>query len=201
MWFWLAVDSDSYPSIKLVFDTQLGRTTTGGVRGGWTHHTGVSCTAACSMMYGKRGFWSGNHREDLVPWVGSGVTTNLILRCDEPDVYTDNGTAYQAYVKTKPYPLGGLGVNCKVGQSHLTAKATANTTIVQTIDRDYGVETRTSQCTLGATGTETRVQRQFEGSEMTGAGVVQFQLGDADATSQSWTLDALMVPYWAQEER
>jgi hypothetical protein len=45
------------------------------------------------------------------------------------------------------------------------------------------------------------VQRQFEGSEMAGAGVVQFQLGDAAATNQSWTLDALTVPYTGHEER
>ena len=36
---------------------------------------------------------------------------------------------------------------------------------------------------------------------MAGAGVVQFQLGDAAASSQSWTLDALMVPYLTHEER
>lgn len=201
MWCWLAVDSDTYPTVKLALDTHLCRTTTGGVRGGWVQHTGPSCTAVCSLAYGAAGLRAGNYLDNLKPYVGSASTVNLILRCDEADIYTDNGTAYQAYVKTKPYALGGLGVNCKVGQSHLTAKATANTTIVQTIDRDYGAETRTSQCTLGATGSETRVQRQFEGSEMTGAGVVQFQLGDAAATSQSWTLDALMVPYQAQEER
>jgi hypothetical protein len=201
MWFWIATGSDAYPSVKLVLDTQLGRSTTGGVRGGWTRHTGISCRAACSMMYGKLGFRSGNNREDLVPWVGSGVTTALILRCDEPNVYTDNGTAYQAYVKTKPYPLGGLGFNCAVGQSHLTAKAGASVEITQTLDRDYGAETRTSTCMLTPDGTETRVQRQFEGSDMAGAGVVQIQLGDAAATSQSWTLDALVIPYQQQEER
>jgi hypothetical protein len=54
---------------------------------------------------------------------------------------------------------------------------------------------------LTATGVETRVQRQFDGSELNGAGVVQFRLGDASASSQTWNLDALMVPYSEREER
>ena len=135
------------------------------------------------------------------PYVGSSAAINRILRCDEPSVYTDYGTAYQAYVKTKPYALAGLGHNCSVGQTHLVAAASDNTTITQTIDRDFGAETRISSCSLTAENTETRVQRQFEGSDMAGAGVVQFQVGDAAASSQSWTLDALMVPYLTHEER
>jgi hypothetical protein len=151
-------------------------------------------------MYGST-LKSGNYRNVTNPYIGSSVTNNLILRCDEAGVWADNGTSYQSYVKTKPYALGGLGFNCAVGQSHLSAKASTGATITQTLDRDYGAETRTSTCGLTATGLETRVQRQFEGSDLAGAGVVQIQLGDGAAASQSWTLDALMVPYTGQEER
>jgi len=200
MWFWLALNSDTYPTVRVVLDTHLCRRSTGGVRGGWVKQTGVSCTAVCSMMYGST-LKSGNYRNATNPYVGSSVTNNLILRCDEAAVWADNGTAYQSYIKTKPYALGGLGFNCAVGQSHLSAKAASGATITQTLDRDYGAETRTSTCSLTATGLETRVQRQFEGSDLAGAGVVQMQLGDASASSQSWTLDALMVPYTGHEER
>jgi len=200
MWFWLALNSDTYPTVRVVLDTHLCRRSTGGVRGGWVKQTGVSCTAVCSMMYGST-LKSGNYRNVTNPYIGSSVTNNLILRCDEAAVWADNGTAYQSYIKTKPYALGGLGFNCAVGQSHLSAKAASGATITQTLDRDYGAETRTSTCSLTATGLETRVQRQFEGSDLAGAGVVQMQLGDGAASSQSWTLDALMVPYTGHEER
>ena len=200
VWFWVALNSDTYPTVRLVLDTHLCQRTTGGVRGGWTKHTGVSCMAVCSLMYGST-LRFGNYRIVTNPYIGSSATNNLILRCDESAVWADHGTAYQSYVKTKPYPLGALGFNCSVGQSHLSAKATTGATITQTIDRDYGVETRTASCLLTALSGESRVQRQVEGSEMQGAGVVQFQLGDASALNQSWTLDALAVPYSRQEER
>ena len=200
VWFWLAQNSDTYPTIRLVLDTHLGKRTTGGVRGGWSKHTGASCTAVCSMMYGPS-LYTGNHRIDVRPYVGSSVTNNLILRCDEANVWTDNSTPYQSYIKTKPYALGNLGFNCSVGQSHLLAEASTGAVITQTIDRDFGAEMRQSECVLTALAGESRVQRQFEGSEMQGAGVVQFQLGDAQALDQSWTLDALVVPHSVQEER
>ncbi len=199
MWFWVALNSDSYPSERLVMDTQLARRGAEGVRGGWSRHTGVSCTARCSMSFGPT--MTSGARLDTLPYAGSSATVNLLLKCDDDTVTRDNTTPFQAYIKTKPYPLGGLGFNCSVKQSHLTAKAGEGVTITQTIDRDYGAEVRESTCPLTSTGDETRVQRQFEGSDMQGAGVVQFQVGDDQALSQTWTLDALVVPYSQHEER
>jgi hypothetical protein len=170
------------------------------VRGGWSKFTGAIATARCSINWNRTSITYGS-KVNTQPYVGSSVTTMLVLRCDADATTTDDGAAFQAYVKTKPYALGGLGFNCSIGQSHLSAKASTGAEITQTIDRDYGVETRTSTCLLTALGNETRVQRQFEGSDMAGAGVVQFKLGDAAALSQTWTLDALMLPYSQQEER
>jgi hypothetical protein len=196
VWYWVSTGAANTPDTRIVFDTQLGKRSPGGVRGGWVKHTGASCTAACSVF-------SKAHYDPVItderPYVGSNVTAATIMQCD--DGTDDNGTAFQAYIETKPYALGGLGKNCAVGQSHLSAEATAGAEITQTLVADYGMETRTSSCMLTATGVETRVQRQFDGSELNGAGVVQFRLGDASASSQTWNLDALMVPYSEREER
>jgi hypothetical protein len=200
VWFWIATGADSYPSTILVFDVHRGQRGANGVRGGWSKFTGAIATARCSIAWHRDGTGGGAY-VDTVPWVGSSATTTLLLRCDQAGVTTDHGTTYQGYVKTKPYALAGLGFNCAVGQSHLTAKAAENITITQTLDRDYGAETRTSTCSLTPMGLESRVQRQFEGSDLAGAGVVQFQLGDGEASSQSWVLDALQVPYSTHEER
>jgi hypothetical protein len=200
VWFWIAVGTDSYPSKILVLDTALSRPTTGGCRGGWSVFTGPMGTARCSLAWNGTALSYGSY-VNTVPYVGSAATSLLLLKCDQSGVGTDNGTAYQAYVTTKPYALGGLGFNCGVGQGHLTAKAASNVTITQTLTRDYGAESRTATCSLTAGGLETRVQRQFEGADLAGAGVVQFQLGDAAASSQAWTLEALMVPYTTHEER
>lgn len=200
LWMWVATGTNSYPDKRLVLDTHLCRTTSGGVRGGWTVHTGPSCTAICSMNYGV--YIAGAEASiNTRPLIGSSASVALAMRCDEDDTWTDAGTSFQAYIKTKPYALAGLGHNCEVGQSHVIAEAGDGVQLTQIIERDFGAETRQSTCMLTATGQETRVQRQFESSEMSGAGVVQFQLGDGAETSQHWTLDALAIPYIMREER
>lgn len=200
VWFWVALDSDTFPTERLVFDVHLGQSGRGGIRGGWARHTGESCEMRCSMAYGAAVTSGAN--ASLYPWAGGGTATGpVLLRCDDTAQTSDNNTTFQAYIKTKPYPLGGLGFNCSVGQSHLTASANRDVTITQTIDRDFGAEERTSTCVLTANAGEARVQRQFDGSDTQGAGVVQFQLGDATATNAAWALDALVVPFSKQEER
>lgn len=199
VWFHIAVGTDSYPTERMVLDTHQCRRGLGGVRKGWSRQTGPSCTTRCSLMFGPT--LAAGARLNTQPWVGSSVTNSLLLRCDDTSAENDNGTPFQAYVKTKPYALGGLGFNCAVSQSHLTAKASDDVTITQTLDRDYGAEVRLSSCSLTPASVETRVQRQFDASDLAGAGVVQFQLGDYVAVSNAWTLDALMVPYAQQEER
>ena len=200
IWLWVSVGTDTSPSVRLILDTHLCRRGVDGVRGGWAKHTGPSCTARCSMNYGVS-ISGGTGKINTRPYVGSGATVNVLLRCDEAEVYLDGGVSYQGYVKTKPYALGGLGFNCAVGQPHLTAKAGTNVSLMLTIDRDYGAETRTSEVMLTPIGQETRVQRQYAGAEMAGAGVVQFQIGDAQAANQSWVLDILALPYSQSEER
>ena len=205
VWFWIALDTGLFPTERVVFDTYLGRRGTTGVRGGWARHTGYSCESRCSTMFGRTLLSTAVHqgrpdaRVDTVPYAGG--TANVLLRCDDSTATADNTTMFQAYVKTKPYPLGRLGFNCSIGQGHLTAKAGDGVTITQTLIRDFGAESRESICSLTPDGAETRVQRQFEGADTAGAGVVQFQVGDDVASTQTWTLDALMVPYSQHEER
>jgi len=188
VWFWIGTTAATKPTHRFVFDTRHGRSGVNGVRGGWVRHSGKSCQAYCSVI------------QNGTPLVGHTEVAAIILRGDTGT--QDYAANYQAYIKTKPYALAGLGHNFSLGQSHLTAKAGDGVTITQTLDRDYGLETRTSTCLLTATAAaETRVQRQFEGSDLNEAGVVQFQIGDAAAANVTWTLDALAVPYSTHEER
>ena len=196
VWYWLSTSSANSPNVRVVLDTHLCRRSDGGVRMGWSKHTGPSCTAACSVF--SKASYSATIADER-PYVGSNATVAKMMMCDVGT--TDDSTAYQAYIKTKPYPLGGLGRNCGVGQPHLTAEAGDGVEITQTLVRDYGAESRTSTCLLTSDGDETRVQRQFDGSDLNGAGVVQIQLGDGAASAQAWNLDALIVPYSEREER
>lgn len=197
VWFWLPISSGTEPSIKMMFDVSLGRRGTGGVRGGWAKHTGISCAARCSCMNNDAAL--SISLQSRRPYVGANASVGLLLACDTGT--QDGGSNYQAYVTTKPINPGGLGTNCNVGQSTLLAAAGNAVTITQTLNRDYGLESRTSTCLLTASASETRVMRQFEGSDTNGAGVVQITVGDGSAANVTWTLDALVVPFTVQEQR
>jgi hypothetical protein len=133
------------------------------------------------------------------PYVGGAGAAGQLLYCDSGT--QDAAANYQAYVTTKPYTPGGLGFMVNIQQSHLLALVGSSVTITQTLVRDYGLESRTSTCVLTAASAESRVLRQFEGSELTGAGTVQITIGDAAAANNTWTLDALAVPFTVQEYR
>jgi hypothetical protein len=69
------------------------------------------------------------------------------------------------------------------------------------INRDFGKETRSASVSLAAAGSETRVVKKVEGSEMGEADVIQMTVGDSAASTATWTLDALITPVTAQEAR
>ena len=200
VWFYLTTGTDAYPSLKIVLDTRFCRPGVGGIRRGWAQHSGPSCTVRCSTMYSTVFVYADTNMIQS-PYVGSAATANLLLQADTNVLGThDNGTNYQAYVLTKPYCAAGLGFNFSMTSPFLNAAA-ANATVTLTIYRDYYLETRLSTVTLAATATEARVERKFEGLGISGAGAVQFKLGDGAAANQGWVLDALMVPYMPQAER
>jgi hypothetical protein len=137
---------------------------------------------------------------DLKPYIGRSSGT-VIWKCDTAAL-DDAGTAYQAYIKTRPIKIAPLGQNIGVGQTHLLGSAAGVTTnITQTVDRDYGLETRTATVSLLIGSSQSRVLAKVEGSDMAGAGTLQFQWGDASALANGWTLDAAMIPIIGQEIR
>lgn len=198
VWWWIATGSSNDPDTKLVFDVLLGTFVQGDrVRGGWYEHTGATAAARCSTMMSNT--LGATMSRDLKPYIGRASGT-LIWKTDTTDL-DDAGTTFQAYVKTKPLPVAPLGQNVQVGQSILLAKAASGVTITQTLDRDFGVETRTSTALLTADASETRVIKKFEASDLAQAGTVQVQLGDASAVANNWVLDALSIPIIGQEQR
>lgn len=196
MWWWyatgLATDAGfvADPSTKIVYDVSTGA---------WSRHTGLSANARCSVMYAQAIAvpvpLTPAATKNLTPYVGYASTASTILNCDSATATTDNGTAFQAYVTTKPYALGGLGQYCTVGQGTLIAKAAVGVTITQTLIRDLGAETRNASVSLTPQATETRVQRVIDAGAMTGAWAVQVQIGDAAAIASAWTLDAVTLQY------
>ena len=199
IWWWISTGSNNTPDTKIVLDVLLADMQEGDrVRGGWSEHDGNTASANCSAMFSNT--LGSSMSLDLKPHIGR-VTGTTILKCDTSTT-NDAGTNFQAYVKTKPIlPADMLGRNIGIGQTHLLAKVGASITITQTIDRDWGLETRTATVVLTAAASETRVLRKIEGSDMSQAGVIQIQIGDGSAASNAWTLDALMIPVSLEDSR
>lgn len=187
VWTWVATGSANDPDVKLVFDIE---------REAWSRHDGPSAAVRCSVMFANT--LGATMSRDFKPYAGR-TTGTVILKCDTATT-NDAGTNFQSYIVTKPYALGGgLGGYFTVGQGTLVAQVSAGVTITQSLIRDFGLETRTATCLLTAQAAETRTQQLLDSGAMAGAGVVQLQIGDAAAVSNSWSLDVVTMQYRADQ--
>lgn len=188
VWFWWAVAASNDPSVGFLFDTQTegwSRVPTGDR---WAN---VRCATLFSNTLGA------SMSRDLKPYVGQ---TGAAVRLWKADVGTDdNGTAFQAYVITKAMEPGGPGFRGEVGDAVLLAKVSTGVTITATVTADFGIQTEAGTALLTASASETRVSKVLEGTALAGVSFVQYQLGDASAVANSWTLDRLLPPIGTQE--
>lgn len=187
-WLYFALSGASFPGEKLVYHVRTGA---------WARHPVTSTqTVACSALFS--GTVGATMTRDLKPYVGAAGSA-AIWKTDTGT--QDAGANYQAYIKTKPYALVGLGRNARTQEVSLLAKTQSGVTLTLSLIRDFGLETRTSTVSLTAAASETRKQVRIEGSELAQAGVVELQIGDAAAANTTWTLDGLVVPIFEEQAR
>jgi hypothetical protein len=198
-WLYLATGASNDPDVKMMLDVRYAfPDETGEIRGGWAKHTGDSCSARCSVLFSNT--VGASMSRDLKPYIGRASGTT-ILKCDTTDA-DDNGTDFQGTLTTRPViTADDLLQNIGIGESQLVATAGANTSVSVTINRDFDAETRSQSVSIAAAGTETRVIRKVEGSEMGEAKVVQMTVGDSAANEAKWTVHALTTPVVSQEAR
>jgi hypothetical protein len=204
VWFW--VPTNSFDQNKndtiLVFHVQLGRMGANGVRRGWVKHTGDMAKKSCATLhYRNQGI--NPTAGDVLPYV-AGYTTSNIFRTDTNAATStdDAGTAYAASITTKPIRVAPLGQKVAVGHTSLLMKSGASGTVIgQTIIRDWSEQSiTTSTSTNIQLGGATRILLKIEGSEMSGADILQFQWGDG-ASVYGWTIDGAVIPLTTQEIR
>lgn len=207
IWWYVAVNGQTVPNLKLVFDTWLGKVTEisslQAVRYGWSQHTGDSCNAYCSVMFANDiGATMGRR---LVPYVGPAPVVGVkILRCDVAAKIDDGGLGYAASITSKPLAPWGLGRLGELLQEPiLVAKVGTGQTIVLTIARNEGTESIQTTCLLNAISdgaTETRVFAQFDGARFADASSVRFTLTET-VPVVNWSLDALIAPMTGMGDR
>lgn len=152
VWWWIG-SSDAaatrIPDRKIVFHTQLGVSTSGGVRKGWVLGSGRSASALASCMFSYAFVLvadGGTPGMGIVlgPYTSYGVSRK-IYRCDVVGVVLDDAVAAPAYIRTHGYSLAGIGNIGDAIQPVLlvgTESGYGGTlNVAAEIIRDYGIET------------------------------------------------------------
>lgn len=151
-----------------------------------------NCAAMFANLNGSMGVGDGQK-----PVFGGDA---LFYKFDDTSATADAGTAFQAYVDSRPYFPAGLGTRVLLHDSVITAEVASGVTLTELVIRDFEAERRTATVSLTASGTEARVIRRVEESGFASCAAVQIRLGDAAAASNHWAIDALSARLGPQED-
>lgn len=198
--FWLALDDEDYPNAKLIAHVNEMRDSDEGARRGFvTVPVGdVIAAAHCSVMFSDNVDSSDARTLDMVPYIGIEDATDHILRCGVGT--DDNGTAYAARVRSKPYMPGGLLQHTEVMAATLLCEtiATEGAEISVRAVRDFGVETLTRSTDMaepdGAEEDVTDVIKPLDSFSLSEGFAFQFEIGDLEDefTPSEWAVNALV---------
>lgn len=201
VWYYIATGTSLYPNLRVVFDTRFGRVTeVSGVRQGWSIQEGEQTKAYCSVSFSETPDVAMSRR--LKPYIGySGGTA--IWKCDTADL-NDVGTSFMAYIDTKSYAPWGLNrMGGTSGDPTVIADPSQGVTIRLTIYRNEGEESAPSTANLtdrSESASAEKVFAKFEDGKLADSYSFRCRIGDAQATDNTWSLDALIVPVVYQGE-
>lgn len=192
VWFAWATGSSNDPTVIAKYTKATG---------GWSvDDTGGKVRLGrCSVMFARTP--GATMSRDRVPYVGYSAANNKLLRCDTTDL-DDDGTTYQAVVKTRALALNG-GKLFRTTSPWIVAKPANGVTLTVTVDCDNGRITQAGTISLTPTADEAgsdRIWRRVEGIDAAECHAVQMQIADANAIANSWTIERMYVPVLALEE-
>lgn len=171
--------SATAPERLIVYDTKYG---------GFTFFDGVPGSAyALTLFYDNQNLLKPVIGGAVVS-VGGGGTSSVHFADSDT---TDSGTAYLAYIKTKPYVLGNLWTKFGLMAAVLLARAASSTLTVKLI-RNLGIEEKSVTVNLAAAGSENHVIKPLDAASMSELNTVQVEIGDPTASSQGWSLDQIV---------
>lgn len=190
--WWIAETGQNKPTLRLVLQVNESRDFADGIRRGWAIWDGNSAKAIAACLYSTNIDAGTARNKVLVPFIGlEGL--GLIHRTDTGT--DDNGVAYTARIKTKPYWLKSILHKFGVRVGALLAKAVTGASVDLAVYRDFEIETTKTveDISFTATGTENQVIKFLDnltGSEMR---VAQFEFIDVDSPGDRWELNQLAV--------
>jgi hypothetical protein len=189
--WWVATGPKMRPDLMITFDVARGRVETASIlRYGWSIWTGLLTMAQCALMFSKT--LTDERSLTKVPYVGQVSSSEVqlffkLLRQDGT-LNTDAGTAYQASILSKVFTGGTLRRRKRIMEAYLVAKA-GPAIITQVLNKDFNQNTASSTQALTATGTETRVRKFYDATDVADLIALQVALGDGSALDQTFELD------------
>jgi hypothetical protein len=211
VWWWLPRYDDD--PVLLVYDTRVGQRGLGGVRGGWSLHTGVAADCRCSVMFSKKALYPPwTPMSHLVPYAAVGDT---VVRFDgATPAYADQHyeagasaltvTPYVSRLQTGALPLGEFGVKSRVVGTALVCSPQADTSFRLRVraSKDFDLGGTDYIVNLPASNRQrvmAAAKEPLSGGGPAGCEVVQCELSD-DGGTRPWQVDALIVHYTMEEE-
>lgn len=192
VWWYLAFNSDSTPTKKIVASTRYFKQGANGIEGGWSIHDGAYQAALASWMFADNINDGVARSQKLKPLVGTAISGALIAMADTNQ--TDNGTGYRSYVRTRPY-FGPQALVQKWGirAGALAAVTASGVSVGVSLIRDLGKETLAKSVVLTPAGSETSVVVPIDDLALVECLLVQVELGDSGVASSDWRLEMLSL--------
>ena len=174
--WWVAVDGENQPGLKLVLQvSELRQGEDNTVGRGWSLATGRIAQARAVAVFTEVVSIDGVVSLSERPFIGL-TTPDYIQRCDVEE--TDAGAPYVAVLRTRPYIVAGLLNRWGAMTAALLATANSSANLVIKFIRDFGLETNQITTDLKPAGSETLVVKTFNDLRMSNATIVQIEFTD-----------------------
>lgn len=207
VWWWMATGASNVPNGLIIFDVQRGQQTELGVRGGWTIYDSAITEAFCSVMYSKD-LGVTNASFELKPYFGSATVADTLVRCDEPDVYTDyDGAGYLSYFRTRGYAIGGFDRTVGITGASVVADPddTDSPCLWLRAERNWNTNWAEYHLSIPPSDKDRVLVEQKEPTSVrqgpAASDVVSIYVYDNADQQVGWKLDAVVLEYGADGER
>jgi hypothetical protein len=188
--WWVASSAGSFPNFKIILQTNETREMPDGVRKGWTTATGIITQAYTACLFSDNVDAGVARSLVLKPFIGVSATNGYVLQCDTG--ITDNGTAFAARVKSKPFIMRGLLNKFGSMAIAILAKASASASVIVKLTRDFGLETKELETTLAATAAgEDQVIKQLRNLTFAQMYALQLEFKDPAVPAGTWEVNRL----------
>ena len=194
MW-WIATNGANSPNLRIVLQTNEMQDTIQGTRRGWSMWTGASAAAKAVCLYAKNIDTANPRSLTLSPVIAFASAAQRIHLTDTGN--DDSGAAYTATITSKPYIPASIMSQFGVLAGALFAKAANAITVLITVIRDFGLETKTIEpINLTPEASEVHVIKQLDDLTFSECYSLQFQFTDvatASLASGRWEINQLVV--------